>query len=314
MNDAFIQASQGSAVNIKKKNMLVNWILDHGTCGKHFRETLVTFGLTKSMGVNSAWLSQEEALKKYGKTQLQQMVEAGTILYRRMAADPRFFEFQALTEVGSTHVHANKATSIKSSGSKALSNNDAITFGKLDIKSLTEKDFELEALADEAPGDEAAENDPNKDLLKALDINVKGKNLGNPKRQKKTDPLEVMSRIGDKDCKADIKNKMMTFKKHLANIESDMMASLDDLKAGKHIKEITCVKRCLADTEANLDTLNKLLKNASAKKEDQKNALLAAYNTMQNAKSIKASVKKLLPKKIANKKSKAAKDDDPNCE
>jgi hypothetical protein len=298
-------------VNIKKKNMLVNWILDHGTCGKHFKESLVTFGLTKSMGVNSAWLSQEEALTKYGKSQLQQMVAAGTILHRRMASDPRFFEFQAMTEVGSTHVVANKSTSIKSSGSKALSNNDAITFGKLDLKSLTEKDFELDALGDEASGDEAAEKDPNKDLLKALEIKVKGKNVSNnEKKQKKTDPLEVMSRIGDKDGKADIKKKMMTFKKHLSLTESDMMGYLDDLKAGKHVKELACVKRCLADTETSLESLNKLIKNASAKKEDQKNALMAAYNTMQNAKSIKASVKKLLPKKLGKKKTKEATDDD----
>lgn len=304
-------------MNIKKKNMLVNWILDHGTCGKHFKQSLVTFGLTKSLGVNTAWLSQTEALTKYGKVQLQQMVEAGTILHRRMASDPRFFEFQALTEVASTQVIGTKVTSLKSSGSKALSNNDAITFGKLDLKSMTEKDFEVEALADAGSDDEDKDKDPNKDLLKALEIKP-AKNAGNPvKKNKKQDPLETMSKIGEKDGKADIKKKLMTFKRHLIMMESDMQPLEDELKAGKHLKELACVKRFLADTEGNLDTLNKLIKNASAKKEDQKNALLAAYATMQNGKSIKASVKKLLPsKKLTKKKGATAKgvEDDDDAE
>ena len=60
--------------------------------------TLQVISLSHEQGQFAEWKSFEETKTKYGLAQMQSMVRAGTLKYRQMPSDPRFYEFRCLTE------------------------------------------------------------------------------------------------------------------------------------------------------------------------------------------------------------------------
>ena len=113
------QATQGKNQLMKKRKMLRGWVLDKGMCGKHYKDCVISFAHEKPQSVEGVWLSQTEAVDKYGNQQLLAMYEAGTIMSRRMPSDPRFFEFKAVTQKENNKITGIKTTAVRSSGSKA---------------------------------------------------------------------------------------------------------------------------------------------------------------------------------------------------
>ena len=111
--DEYKKATSGACQVMKKKNLLCGWVLDAGKCGKHYKEWKMTLDVSRKSGVFGCWLTQKEAVDKFGEDQLKAIVQSGTIQSRRLATDPRFFEFRAVQERDSTELTGRKGVQVK---------------------------------------------------------------------------------------------------------------------------------------------------------------------------------------------------------
>lgn len=282
---------------MKKKKMLAGWILDGGACGKTFKSWMHEVAVKKTSGVFTDWLTQTEATTKYGGDQLKAMVEAGTIQVRRLASDPRFFEFKAMTQRDSTAVSGEKKTGT-SGEKKAISRDEMIQFSKLDPFSLTTDDFELDD-SEMHQGNSSSSNASKgiqDDLAKALKIKAPQNKVKSKGGQPKQDALEVMSKVLPGDTKEEIKKKMVSFKSKLM-LESSSMEQLSmDLKGMKKIKESNSAMKACDALEKLSVKISSLIKANNPKKEDQKKVLLDSYKEVMDAKKLKSELQKLVPK------------------
>lgn len=291
----------------KKKSMLAGWVLDKGACGKNYKTFQMQAMVSKSSGLYADWLSQKEAVDKYGKTQLEEMVKAGTIEFRRLKSDPRFWEFKAKTERESTVVHGHKQTTINTGGGKAISNDEVLAFSKMKTSMLVDGDFDFSASSSGS-----LSKNPlciQDDLAKALNIKndpIKKTPKGTPKNV-----WETMSQVQASETKGEIKNKLLMFKGALVKDHSELQKLAVQLKAlGKKKEAMSCSK--MADkVEVSYGALNSLIKQANPKKEDQKKALMNSYKIMTELKDSKKAYKKEVPKtKKAGKKSTEKEDEE----
>jgi hypothetical protein len=289
--------------------MLAGWIMDGGVCGKNFKGWMHEIAVKKTSGVFEDWLSQTEAVTKYGEIQLKAMVEAGTIQVRRLPSDQRFFEFRALTQKSSTVVEGTKKT-ITEGEKKAINRDEMIAFSKIDAFAVAAQDFELDdydaGLGKNSSGSKDCIQD---DLAKALKIKTsaapKGKGV-----KGKTDPLEVLSQILPGDGKEEIKKKLVTFKSQLLQEAGNIEKTALDLKASKHVKDSNQAMKTYEVLEKLGSKMAALIKQGNPKKEDQKKLLLESYKEISNAKKLKSGWKKLLPKEDKKSKNKAKADDE----
>ena len=221
------ECTKGS--HVKKNKMLLGWILDKTSCGKHFQDFKISFGISKTVEAGSTWLSQVEALAKYGKQQLGQMVEAGTIEYRRLATDPRFFEFRAWAQSDSAKVTGQKVSTVQSKRDKALTNDDMLAFSSMTAKGLLDRDFDMNIpKGDSSDSENEVESKIHQDLAKALDLKQKPASAKEPKQKK--DPLETMSQINKDDNQQAIKDKVLSFKQHMQKNETELQLLLEKCK------------------------------------------------------------------------------------
>jgi hypothetical protein len=233
------------------------------------------------------------------------MVESGTIETRRMASDPRFFEFKAKTERESTVVAGIKRTATGGE-KKSVTKDEIIAMSKIDVHSLMEADFELDDGVTSGP----SSNNLQDDLAKALGFKNKATNKDPAKPHKKLNQLEVMSQVLPTDNKDEIKKKMLTFRAHLLQEENNMQKLKVELKTLKKVKESMQASKMAGVLENASAKLNVVIKATNPKKEDQKDVLLLSYKEMVNSKALKTSLQKLIPKKKTQKKTKGKKDEE----
>jgi hypothetical protein len=295
----------------KKKQMLAGWILDGGVCGKNFKSWMHEVSVKKTSGLFEDWLTQSEATTKYGEVQLKSMVEAGTIQVRRLASDPRFFEFRALSQKNSTVVTGAKTTSCQGD-KKAISRDDMIAFSKVDPFNVTAQDFDLDDFASGLTSGSSKDKQVQDDLAKALKIKVTLPSK--PDKKAKADPLEVMSQISPGESKDAIKKKLVHFKAQLMSESSTMEKIALDLKSQKCTKESNQAMKSFDALEKLGSKMAGLIKQSNPKKEDQKKLLLESYKEIMASKKVKTVLQKLLPKKSKNKKEAAKDDEEPEEE
>jgi hypothetical protein len=296
--DSYKQLTSGACQVQKKKSLLVGWVLDSGKCGKNYAQYRQQLDLTRKSGVYEVWLSQKEALDKYGESQLKSMVQSGTIQTRRLASDPRFFEFKAVTQKMSTELSGTKGIEIRG-GQKSIGNAELAQYSVMDVNQMVSTDFDFDGEGDAAVdgNKKALEND---DLAKALKLKITDDKKTKP--QEKVSgaiaKLEKMSQIDATDSKAAIKKKMIEFKNVLSKEEHSFLelaqALVDNKVKGPHLGQANMMN---AELEKQCTEVGKVLKNSGAKKEEQKKVLLDSFALLNKAKSLKKSLKAKLPKK-----------------
>ena len=308
--DNFKAATAGAHLqSLKKKKMLAGWILDGGSCGKAFKSWMHQVSVKKTSGVFTDWLTQTEATTKYGGDQLKSMVASGTIQVRRLASDPRFFEFKSLTQRDTQVVEGVKKTGT-SGDKKAISRDEMIQFSNLDPFAVTTDDFELD-VSDVFPGSSSGSNAKKSihdDLAKALNIKAP-QNKEKTKVNNKQDPLEVMSQVLSSDTKDAIKKKLVIFKGKIVQESSTMEKLSMDLKGMKKMKEANSAMKACEVLDKLAGKLTSLIKAGNPKKEEQKKVLIESYEGVKHAKKTKSDLQKFLPKV---KKGKVAQNQDEN--
>lgn len=311
--DSYKAATSGSMQVMKKKNMLAGWVLDSGKFGKHYKEWQQEYDVTKKHGVYGMWLSQKEATDKFGEEQLKAMVQAGTIETRRLVTDPRFFEFRAVQQRDSTEVTGKKGIHVKG-GQRQISNREVAEYSVMDVQGMLSTDFDF----DQSGSGLNSSGSGADDLAKALKIQAKPKlpiknKAGCNKEDKK---WETLSKIEAGDSKNDIKKKIMEFKNAMAKEESAINTMALELSDAKHKKGLVIANKLVGELQSAVTSLNVLLKNTNAKKEDQKKHLMNAFALVGKAKAAKKELKVMLPKKevkVAGK-AKASEDEEEDDE
>ena len=306
-DEEYKKTTQGAGGTAKKNKLLRGWILDKGTCGKHYLSSLTTFQVEKERKVEEQWLSQKEATDKYGEKQLKAMIEAGTIRTRRLRHDPRFFEFKAFKETGSTSVKGTKSTTAQSSSSKALDNKALLPFSKLlsNFDDLNEDDFEDPQSGDEGHGLDA-------DLAKALGV----KTIKPPQNKTQGQNLETLSKISKSESGPQLKEKLLTFKLAIEKQNVVMDAIYLRLKKAGEAEAAKALKKSIDKLDANRTALQKMCKGPF-KREDLKITLLASYKVIVDSKNIIKKLKKdgkLKPETKAKKVEEEEEDEEEDAE
>ena len=104
------EASSGTGQMKKKRALLRGWCMDKGQPGDCYRKMLTSVSLTKKSGLDTKWLTKQEALQKWGKDELSDRLQKGTIQARRNPLDKSYWEFKAIVQKESTFATKNKET------------------------------------------------------------------------------------------------------------------------------------------------------------------------------------------------------------
>ena len=87
--------TRGAGAQETRQKLLQGWLLDNkSTKGQHYRSVFKSLCVTKVEECDNTWMPQKWMEDKYGKTELVQRVEAGTLAVRKNPLDPRFYEFR----------------------------------------------------------------------------------------------------------------------------------------------------------------------------------------------------------------------------
>ena len=82
---------QGAGTNAKKKLLLISWLRDGQKVGTHCSKVIHTMKASQVTGTRLDWLTWNEAVTKYGRTEAKQRVLGGTLLSKPDPTDKRFF-------------------------------------------------------------------------------------------------------------------------------------------------------------------------------------------------------------------------------
>ena len=203
----------GAGSLARKKKLLRSWCLDGGKCDKCYKKAFSTIPLDKSSGLEKEWYSKKKMEDEIGVEEMKMRLKAGTLKYRKNPEDPRFYQFQKLSEKEATWLTKTKQArkEVVADGTKE----EAIKFDKLMLEDLTEQDFDLEYGGSESEGDEL-----DKDLAKAMRIQGDKEK----EKKKKEDKWAKMSQVSDTDTQNKVSEKLVCFKtevtKDLAALEA----------------------------------------------------------------------------------------------
>ena len=244
----------GAGSLARKKKLLRSWCLDGGKCDKCYKKAFSTITLDKSSGLEKEWYSKKKMEDEIGVEEMKMRLKAGTLKYRKNPEDPRFYQFQKLSEKEATWLTKTKQArkEVVADGTKE----EAIMFDKLMLEDLTEQDFDLEYGGSESEGDEL-----DKDLAKAMGIQGDKEK----EKKKKEDKWAKMSQVSDTDTQNKVGEKLVAFKTEVTKALKDQggdKALLKDIaqsqKKGSGI--LDSLKKCQAKKGAKdylVDTLAK---------------------------------------------------------
>ena len=225
----------------RKRKLLFNWVQSDKTCGDRYREYIQKISLVKTEGVKQKWLTSQQALATYGKEELWSRVKSGTILARRCPQDSRFWEFRSCQEMSRTEVTKAKETNVKAEGKmdKAM----ALEYHNMDWGALVEDDWEV-TIGDE----EAEEEDPTKELAKALGLRLPKEKESKDEKDKPGKQKEwELAKVSKDDTKETILDKIMKFKAEMEKDKSQLdskeyqakRSNVREPKLFKEKKEVT---------------------------------------------------------------------------
>ncbi|CAK9017245.1 unnamed protein product, partial [Durusdinium trenchii] len=92
----------------KKKALLRGWVLDKGTIGQCYRQSITTISMNYKEGLEESWFTKQEALQKWGPEELKERLKKGTIEARRNPLDKTYFEFKSVVHKKSKMAERNK--------------------------------------------------------------------------------------------------------------------------------------------------------------------------------------------------------------
>eukprot|EP00435_Cladocopium_sp_Y103_P051437 s539_g16.t1 len=145
------EETTGAGSVAKKKSLLLRWAMDGAKCDEHYKGAMMKLGLDKSHGVERAWVSKKKCEEELRLEEMKARLAAGTLKWRRNPEDPRFFQFQAITEKEAIYLHKQKEAHRKVQGPGNLA--EAMAFNQLmdDDDDLDESPFALRQAAPSKP-------------------------------------------------------------------------------------------------------------------------------------------------------------------
>ena len=243
---AYKQATCGAGMKAKAKGLVKLWLKHGSTKHPAFETHLVELRSTESHVAKEKWVPLETIKQKYGIMELKARCLGGSIKIRKSASDPRFPEFQDLTETKElrTDKMKSKQGRVESECAwadfKALSNMEVQ--GQVDLEFLSEgSDEEAAASGDEVEAQALALNmlEPWKE--KELESN-------NKKAQDALASFETASALADEvePPAGSILKCQKKIKKHLQQLAAKSQRELkveikERIKALDEIKEDTPV-------------------------------------------------------------------------
>lgn len=112
-------ACSGAGALRKKKALLRGWVLDKGTIGQCYRQSITTISMNYKEGLEESWFTKQEALQKWGPEELKERLKKGTIEARRNPLDKTYFEFKSVVHKKSKMAERNKVASYGTNQLKA---------------------------------------------------------------------------------------------------------------------------------------------------------------------------------------------------
>ena len=273
----------GAGSLARKKKLLRSWCLDGGKCDKCYKKAFSTITLDKSSGLEKEWYSKKKMEDEIGVEEMKMRLKAGTLKYRKNPEDPRFYQFQKLSEKEATWLTKTKQArkEVVADGTKE----EAIKFDKLMLEDLTEQDFDLEYGGSESEGDEL-----DKDLAKAMGIQGDKEK----EKKKKEDKWAKMSQVSDTDTQNKVGEKLVAFKtevtKDLAALEA-LCFTLKDQGGDKAL--LKDIAQSQKKGSGILDSLKKCQAKKGAK-DYLVDTLAKACTYLKELKSLKVRTKKAL--------------------
>ena len=283
MQGEYQKETVGAGSLARKKKLLRSWCLDGGKCDKCYKKAFATITLDKSSGLEKEWYSKKKMEDEIGVEEMKVRLKAGTLKYRKNPEDPRFYQFQKLSEKEATWLTKTKQArkEVVADGTKE----EAIKFDKLMLEDLTEQDFDLEYGGSESEGDEL-----DKDLAKAMGIQGDKEK----EKKKKEDKWAKMSQVSDTDTQNKVSEKLVAFKtevtKDLAALEA-LCFTLKDHGGDKAL--LKDIAQSQKKGSGILDSLKKRQAKKGAK-DYLVDTLAKACTYLKELKSLKVRTKKAL--------------------
>eukprot|EP00435_Cladocopium_sp_Y103_P075836 s103_g66.t1 len=242
---AYKQATCGTGMKAKAKGLVKLWLKHGSTKHPAFETHLVELRSTESFRAKEKWVPLETIKQKYGIMELKARCLGGSIKIRKSASDPRFPEFQDLTETKElrTDKMKSKQGRVESECAwadfKALSNLEVQ--GQVDLEFMSEGS-DLEAgSGDEVEAQALALNMLESKKEKELESN-------NKKAQDALASFETASALADEvePPAGSIMKCQKKLKKHLQQLAAKSQKELkveikERIKALDEIKEDTPV-------------------------------------------------------------------------
>ena len=281
MDGQYKKETVGAGSLARKKKLLRSWCLDGGKCDKCYKKAFATITLDKSSGLEKEWYSKKKMEDEIGVDEMRARLKAGTLKYRKNPEDPRFYQFQKLSEKEATWLTKTKQArkEVVADGTKE----EAIKFDKLMLEDLTEQDFDLEYGGSESEGSEL-----DKDLAKAMGIQGDKDKEKDKDKKKKEDKWAKMSQVSEKDTKNQVGAKLLAFKvevtKDLAALEA-LCFSLKEQGGDKAL--LKDIAQSQKTGSGILDSLKQCQAKKGARKDTLVDTLAKACTYLKELKSLK---------------------------
>eukprot|EP00435_Cladocopium_sp_Y103_P037954 s1771_g10.t1 len=225
--------------------------MDKQSCGQTYRETLHTMGIVKRSGVKEKWLTQEEAIAKYGKNEL--------------------------------------AERVTSTGEEKTKKETMLDFNNMSLENLHDSDFEVGANDEDSDENNALPQDLAKVL--GVKNGKDKKDDKDKEKESKANTWELESKISAGTSAKDLQEKLVKFKseitKDVANLE---MKAMEIKKFCPHAALQRQIGKACANGTAEASKLQKLLKEKRPKMESAKNQLKDALTVLTELKALKGQV------------------------
>ena len=287
--EEYKKTTTGSGALARKKKLLRTWCMDGGKVSEMYRAAMMAITLEKSHGVEKEWLSKKKMEDELGPDEMKARLKAGTLKWRRNPEDPRFFQFQKLSEKEATYLNKSKQSKVEASGS--AKQKDMVSFDQLMLEEIDEEDFVMGA---EDAQEESDTEGIDKELAKAMGIKDKEKDKDKDKSKPK-DKWAILTEVGDGTKEGEIQDKLVKFKteisKDLAALEGGAHALSKQKGSQALLKSVAGTNKKAQDS---LQELNKLLGKKSLKKDVVVPGLTKALEPLKECKARKVQLNKAL--------------------
>jgi hypothetical protein len=263
-NDQWVSETTGPGSTKLKQKLLAGFIMDKGNIGNNYKQFMQGIKVSRSKNYESEWISLEKALRAWGKNELHQRVQSGTILMRKNPKDPRFPEFKE--EILRESMKVDQTREFQMTGKGSASVNEAMAMFNVENTDFSWDDFDMDNGEDGGQKDDGSQ--------KFLQMMGTGKK---PKKDKDLpalpfddEKMEKMSTVGKDDGMHQLMAKCVSMKSMVAKGEKACNSIPCDDFCEKSSKQMAGITQSLQKAQKSLDDV------INSKKEVTKGAVKAA--------------------------------------